>query len=78
MFKEIEDEARLYELFQSVANQENYKLPTVPFITENEKDADEMVKAICYYVGGAVKSKVGINGKVFTVYSEGYYHYIGA
>jgi hypothetical protein len=66
------------QLFNKVANKENYKLPTIPFVTDDEDEADKMMKAICYFVGGAEKSKIGINGKTFTVTSRGYYHYIGA
>ena len=62
-------------LMDSVKNPEGWKMPTIPFVTKNEKEADNMVDAICYFAGGAEKSQVGDK---FTVTSLGYYHYIGA
>lgn len=62
-------------LMDSVKNPECWKMPTIPFVTKDEKEADNMVSAICYFAGGAEKSQVGDE---FTVTSQGYYHYIGA
>ena len=75
---DIDKEVKRLNLFNKVADPTNYKLPTIPFITDNEEEADEMVEAIVYYAGGAMKSKRGINGKTFTVTSKGYYAEIGA
>ena len=61
------------KLMDSVKNPEGWKLPTIPFVTKSEKEADDMVDAICYFVGGAEKSQVGDE---ITVTSEGYYHYL--
>lgn len=77
MNQELSDE-KMHDLFQQVVNEDNWKYPTHPFKTTDEVLADQMVSAICYFVGGAEKSKIGINGKEFTITSKGYYHYIGA
>ena len=60
---------------ESVKNPEGWKYPTIPFVTKSEKEADNMVDAICYFAGGAEKSS---KGDEITVTSQGYYHYIGA
>ena len=60
-------------LMESVKNPEGWKLPTIPFVTKSEKEADDMVDAICYFAGGAEKSQVGDE---ITVTSLGYYHYL--
>jgi len=72
MSPETREKSRLME---SVKNPEGWKYPTIPFVTKNEKEADNMVDAICYFAGGAEKSQVGDE---ITVTSLGYYHYIGA
>ncbi len=59
----------------SVKNPENWKEPTIPFVTKNEKEANDMVEAICYFAGGAEKSS---KGDEITVTSLGYYYYIGS
>ena len=66
------------EIFEKVANPEGWKLPTIPVSVNSYKEAKVIADAIIYYVGGAVISSVGVNGKVFTVSSKGYYHFIGA
>jgi hypothetical protein len=65
-------------LFNKVKNPDNWKMPTIPFNTSNYVEAHAIAEAIIFYVGGAKISKVGVNGKEYTVTSEGYYHYIGA
>ncbi len=72
MSPERREKSRLMDL---VKNPEGWKLPTIPFVTKSEKEADNMVDAICYFSGGAEKSS---KGDEITVTSLGYYHYIGA
>ena len=70
-------ESEAYEkMFKQVANEENWKLPTKPYKTDNKVIADAFAQAIIFYVGGAEVSSVG--DKNYTVTSKGYYHYIGA
>lgn len=67
------------KLFEKVQNPENWKLPTIPFKTDNYVEAHAVAEAIIFFVGGAKISSIGVQSdKDFTVESDGYYHYIGA
>jgi hypothetical protein len=63
-------------IFQSVSNEKGWKLPTKPVTVRNLKDAEFMMEAISYFVGGA-ELKDNKDG-TWTIESRGYYHYIGA
>lgn len=58
-------------LFDSVANPENWKMPTKPKTCASAEEAQALADAITFYCGGAE-----ISGT--TVTSQGYYFYIGA
>jgi len=58
------------KLFALVNNTENWKLPTIPYKTDNYIIAQAVVNAIIYYQGGAKISTIGVNGKEYTVSSE--------
>ena len=64
------------KVFKSVAHDRYWKLPTKPVTVKTRKEADFIIEAITFYVGGAELTE-NANG-TFTVTSNGYYHYIGA
>jgi hypothetical protein len=64
------------KVFKSVAHDKYWKLPTKPVTVKTKKEADFIMEAITYYVGGA-ELTINKDGTL-TVTSNGYYHYIGA
>jgi len=78
------------ELFATVHDDENWKMPTKPFTTISRKEAEEMRDAIVWFCGGAeIRSEhvlvplhkdalVKTLAQAYVVTSHGYYHYVGA
>lgn len=62
--------------FELVANKENWKLPTTPFVTEIAPEACDVYNAIVFFCGGAEIAETIIDGRSnWRVTSCGYYHY---
>lgn len=72
---ESKREAKYREIFEKVASKVNWKLPTRPVTVNTREEAARIMACIIYFVGGTEMEK---NGQEYTVFSKGYYHYIGA
>jgi len=77
-YKMIDDAtaAKYRRTFNLLKNAENWKLPTKPVTTKTHEDAENISRAIIFFVGGAEIKRN--SDKTYTVTSQGYYHYIGA
>ncbi len=64
------------ELAQSMMDKANWKMRTARVIVESEKRAHEIGKALEWYLGGYSVEQAG--PKQWAVWSEGYYHHVGA
>jgi len=64
-------------LFNTVKDSNNWKLPTQIYYTEYETFASQMFAAICFFLGGAEIEYNKVSGK-YVITSKGYYHYVGA
>jgi len=64
------------DLWHSIRNENGWKLPTRPFVTNDWDTVEELTFTLDWYLGG--HEITTISEGVWEVTSEGYYHYIGS
>jgi hypothetical protein len=67
---------RLHEAFDAVKDKTNWKNPIKATIPDNQMAITEA--AIAFFTGGLIEKYVKKDATHFTIYSRGYYHYIGS